>query len=258
MKKYCQLFKYLIHSSLMIGVIVGGQNVMAERVKQKNINNEDSSTLLLQLASPQWQDQIIYFLMIDRFNDGDPENNDQGTGEYDPRSGSHYSGGDLLGITQKLDYIKSLGATTIWITPPVANQWWSQHRKYGGYHGYWAIDFKSVDAHFGTLNDYKKLSDQLHRKGMYLIQDIVTNHTGNFFGYKGTYDAGDSLKNFVVYESADSAQATPTQHPFDLIDRSSKTAVAANVYHWTPSIADYRDPAQQLTYLLAGLADINT
>lgn len=65
------------------------------------------------VASPDWRDQIIYFLMIDRFNDGDSSNNDQGTGEYDPSSDKKFSGGDLLGVQQKLDYIAGLGATTV-------------------------------------------------------------------------------------------------------------------------------------------------
>ena len=76
------------------------------------------------VPSPDWRDQIIYFLMIDRFNDGDRANNDQGTGEYDPRSEKKFSGGDLAGVEQKIDYIQGLGATAVWTTPPVANQWW--------------------------------------------------------------------------------------------------------------------------------------
>lgn len=75
------------------------------------------------VASPDWRDQIIYFLMIDRFNDGDSSNNDQGTGEFDPTSDKKFSGGDIAGVQQKLDYIAGLGATTVWMTPPVANQW---------------------------------------------------------------------------------------------------------------------------------------
>ncbi|MCZ7009856.1 alpha-amylase family glycosyl hydrolase, partial [Salmonella enterica] len=67
--------------------------------------------------------------------------------------------------------------------PPVLNQWWNPRAKYGGYHGYWARDFKAVDPHFGTLEDYRRLSDALHRRGMYLIQDVVVNHTGDYLHY---------------------------------------------------------------------------
>ncbi len=149
---------------------------------------------LLHVASPEWQDQIVYFVMTDRFNDGDPSNNDQGAGEFDPADGAKYSGGDLRGVEAKIDYIKGLGATAVWVTPPVANQWWDPLNNYGGYHGYWASNFMEVDKHMGTLADYKSLSSSLHKSGMYLIQDVVLNHTGNFFSYRGGYDAADPTK----------------------------------------------------------------
>ncbi|MFM8736541.1 MAG: alpha-amylase family glycosyl hydrolase, partial [Betaproteobacteria bacterium] len=80
-----------------------------------------ASSLKLHVPSPDWRDQVIYFVVTDRFADGNPRNNDQGAGEFDPRQPSRYSGGDLVGLRQRLDYIQGLGATTLWITPPVAN-----------------------------------------------------------------------------------------------------------------------------------------
>lgn len=68
-----------------------------------------------------WADKVLYMIMIDRFNDGDPSNNNQAKVEYDPRDGAKYSGGDLKGIIDKIGYIKGLGIDGIWITPPVAN-----------------------------------------------------------------------------------------------------------------------------------------
>ncbi|QSX79338.1 alpha-amylase family glycosyl hydrolase [Agrilutibacter solisilvae] len=103
------------------------------------------------MPSPDWRDQVVYFVMLDRFDDGDRGNNDQGGGEYDPADPARYSGGDLAGVTRRLDYIAGLGATAVWVTPPVAHQWWSRVSRYGGYHGYWAQDFSRVDPHFGTL-----------------------------------------------------------------------------------------------------------
>lgn len=132
------------------------------------------------LFATSWHDVVLYEIMIDRFNDGDPTNNDQGYGEYDPSDPAKYSGGDLKGIIEKLDYIKGLGVDGIWITPPVANQWWDPWVNYGGYHGYWARNFKEVDEHFGDLETYKSLSEELKRRGMVLIQDIVVNHVGNY------------------------------------------------------------------------------
>jgi 1,4-alpha-glucan branching enzyme len=141
---------------------------------------------LLQVPSPDWRDQVIYFVMTDRFFDGDPANSNQKMGEFDPADNRKYSGGDLAGITAKLDYIKGLGATAVWVTPPVANQWWDPLLQYGGYHGYWGENFLQVDKHLGSLADYQKLSATLHKNGMYLIQDIVPNHTGNFFHLRST------------------------------------------------------------------------
>ncbi len=110
---------------------------------------------VLHVPSPDWRDQIIYFLMTDRFDNGDPGNNDQHAGEFDPSDGSKYNGGDLRGVERRLDYIRGLGATAVWITPPVANTWWSPALRYGGYHGYWATDFMAVDPHLGNLGDYQ-------------------------------------------------------------------------------------------------------
>ena len=89
----------------------------------------------LHVPSPDWRDQVVYFAMIDRFDDGDPRNNDQGAGEYDPADGAKYSGGDLAGLMRRIAHLRGLGATALWITPPVANQWWDPPVGYGGYHG---------------------------------------------------------------------------------------------------------------------------
>lgn len=212
---------------------------------------------LLHVPSPDWRDQIIYFLMIDRFADGDPSNNDQGVGLYDPSKESHYSGGDLKGITNNVSYIKDLGATAVWLTPQVANMWWDPLTSYGGYHGYWARDFKSVDEHYGSLDDFKDLSHELHSNGMFLVQDIVVNHVGNFFGYNGPYDPNDLSKNFYINEEAIPTKA-PTQAPFDMIDVNNPEHQEAAIYHWTPDIADFSDYVQEKTYKTGGLSDLKT
>ncbi len=228
-------------------------------LKESNAEFETSKTgLNLHVPSPDWREQIIYFLMIDRFNDGDSSNNDQGSGEYNPKNGAYFSGGDLKGVIDKLDYIKQLGATSVWITPPVANQWWSSHKQSAGYHGYWAKDFKTIDAHFGTVEDYQQLSSELHNREMYLIQDIVTNHTGNFFNYSGKYDAQNKSHNFKLSEAVGSPQAAPTQYPFSQVNLNNPKHKAAEIYHWTPEITNYNDPVQENFYQLAGLADLNT
>ena len=151
----------------------------------------------LHVPSPDWRDQVIYFVVTDRFADGDPHNNDQGAGEYRAGDGTRYNGGDLAGLLQHLPYIRGLGATALWITPPVANQWFDPWSDYTGYHGYWAENFDRVDRHLGSLADYQRLSSALHRAGMYLVQDIVVNHTGNFFAYRGGWDPADPARFWV-------------------------------------------------------------
>lgn len=213
---------------------------------------------VLHVPSPDWRDQVIYFVMIDRFEDGDPRNNNQGEGEFDPADNARYSGGDIKGVTRRLDYIRGLGATAVWITPPVAHQWWNQATRYGGYHGYWAEDFKRVDAHFGTLRDYRDLSRALHGAGMYLIQDVVVNHTANYFGYAaGTERAGDPAAGFVLHP-ATANKTAPTREPFSWNDARNPRHRAAGIYHWTPDITDFSDRRQELNYQLQGLDDLDT
>ena len=216
-----------------------------------------TDTTSLHVPSPDWRDQVIYFVMLDRFDDGDPRNNDQHAGEYDPADPAKFSGGDLAGVTRRIDYIRGLGATAVWITPPVANQWWNPRVKYGGYHGYWASDFSAVDAHFGTLDDYRTLSRALHGAGMYLVQDIVVNHTGDWFQYGPEHDAKDPAKGFSLLRDTQGRTA-PVQWPFSRNDARDPQQRAASIYHWTPAIVDFADPVQEKTWQLAGLDDIDT
>ena len=213
--------------------------------------------LKLHVPSPDWRDQVIYFVMTDRFADGNPANNDQGASEFDPRAPGGYSGGDLQGLRDKLPYIQGLGATAVWITPPVANLWRDPQSGSTGFHGYWAEHFMRVDRHLGGLADYRHLSDALHRRGMYLVQDIVLNHTGNFFSYSGGWDAQDP-RRFYTPNVGTLPVAAPRQTPFNLNDPRRSKDRAAGIYHWTPDVADYGDPVQELTFQMSGLDDLNT
>jgi len=218
---------------------------------------EKNQELNLHVASPVWEDQVIYFLMLDRFADGDTANNNQGGNEFDQKDFRKFSGGDIQGVINQLDYIQSVGATAIWITPPVANQWWDPAIQFSGYHGYWAENFKAVDKHFGDLALYQQLSHEIHERGMYLIQDIVLNHTGNFFNYKDDYDINDVSQYYKLNENS-TPVSKPTQYPFNLNDPTDSIQRSANIYNWTPDISNYEDPNQKLTYQMAGLDDINT
>ncbi|TCF97583.1 hypothetical protein BZM26_30750 [Paraburkholderia strydomiana] len=211
----------------------------------------------LNVPSPEWQDQIVYFILTDRFSDGDPTNDNQGAGEFDPNNNAKYSGGDICGIQEKIDYIQGLGATAIWLTPPVANQWWDPLVNYGGYHGYWAANFEQVDKHMGSLDDYRQLSSALHKTGMYLIQDIVVNHTGDFFYYSGSWDAAAPALHWAR-NTASVPVSEPTQAPFDMDNPTDPAQKAAAIYHWTPDISNFNDENQLLNYQLYGLDDLNT
>lgn len=210
----------------------------------------------LHVASPDWRDQILYFVMTDRFANGDTSNDNQGAGEFDPTHGAKYSGGDLKGLLEKLDYIQGLGATGVWITPPVANQWWDPLVNYGGYHGYWARSFVEVDAHLGTLEDYRRLSRGLHERGMFLVQDVVLNHMANCFRYY-SYNPTDPTAGVALNQNA-KPSCGPTQAPFNQWDPTHPVHRAAGVFHWTPTITNYGEREQELNWQLADLDDLNT
>lgn len=108
----------------------------------------------------------IYFVMTDRFHDGDPDNNYS----VRPNDWAAYHGGDFAGLIEKLDYIEGLGFSAIWISPVVDNQ-------RGGYHGYWTVDFYAVEEHFGDMETLRQLVREAHARDMKVIVDLVVNHT---------------------------------------------------------------------------------
>ena len=202
-----------------------------------------------------WQDAAIYFILIDRFCNGDKSNDDQGCGEFDPANDEAFHGGDLAGIKSKLPYIRDLGFDAIWITPPVRNQWINPYVPTRGYHGYWAQDFTKVDPHFGTIEEYRGMVDEAHRLGLRVIQDIVVNHTGNFF----TVDAKDydPLHPERNWRPAGPAAGAPDDPLFRLNDPNNAEHKAAAVYNFTPNISDFKDREQTLTWSMGDLDDLN-
>ncbi|MGW3724713.1 pullulanase-type alpha-1,6-glucosidase [Streptomyces sp. NPDC000851] len=134
----------------------------------------------------------FYFVLPDRFANGD-RSNDRGrlTGSrlatgYDPTDKGFYQGGDLKGLAKKLDYIKGLGTTAIWMAPIFKNQpvQGAGANASAGYHGYWITDFTQVDPHFGTNKDLETLIDKAHAKGMKVFFDVITNHTADVVDYE--------------------------------------------------------------------------
>ncbi|MFJ2672157.1 pullulanase-type alpha-1,6-glucosidase [Streptomyces sp. NPDC087525] len=179
----------------------------------------------------------FYFVLPDRFANGDAANDRGGlTGSrtstgYDPTDKGFYQGGDLKGLTDRLDYIKGLGTTAIWLAPIFKNKPVQGEGKdaSAGYHGYWITDFTQVDPHFGTNAELTKLIAKAHDKGMKVFFDVITNHTADTvdyaekeYGYrpKGAYpyldrdgrpfdDRGTGAAKDIAKADADSFPYTP-------------------------------------------------
>jgi glycosidase len=138
------------------------------------------------------EDEIIYFLLPDRFENADPSNDRGGlTGDrlktgFDPTSKGFYHGGDLAGIGKEIDYIQSLGATAVWLAPIFRNKpvQGAPGQESAGYHGYWVTDFTRVDPHFGSEREMHALVDAAHARGMKVYLDIIANHTADVIAYR--------------------------------------------------------------------------
>lgn len=137
-----------------------------------------------------WRDQVLYFLLPDRFSDGHEDQRsrfDRANPEQfkasDKRAwmeaGKTFQGGTLKGIESKLDYLRELGVTTLWIGPI-----WRQRPDLETYHGYGIQNFLEVDPRFGTRQDLRDLVDAAHERDLYVLLDVIYNHTGNNWFYK--------------------------------------------------------------------------
>ncbi|MET3806137.1 glycosidase [Nakamurella sp. UYEF19] len=161
---------------------------------QPGLNAEDGAMAGTSLRSDLTKERF-YFVMTDRFNNADPSNDDGhiavpagSTAEQakminglDPTAKGFYHGGDIKGITQRLDYIKKLGVTSVWLTPSFKNRpvQGEGDNASAGYHGYWITDFTQIDPHLGTNADLQALIQAAHRKGIKVFFDIITNHTAD-------------------------------------------------------------------------------
>ncbi|MEK5480037.1 alpha-amylase family glycosyl hydrolase [Paenibacillus sp. FSL R5-0407] len=129
-----------------------------------------------------WDEARIYFMLTDRFLNGDTANDDPNGENYDLSHAETYHGGDFKGVTEKIGYLKDLGINTIWITPIVDNIDFNKGVDFNSnqyaYHGYWAKDFTEIDEHLGDLKDFQNLLDAAHAQGIKVMVDVVLNHTG--------------------------------------------------------------------------------
>ncbi|WOE75519.1 alpha-amylase family glycosyl hydrolase [Alterisphingorhabdus coralli] len=153
------------------------------------------------------QDEIIYFVLPDRFANADPDNDRGGltggalkTG-YDPTHKGFYHGGDLKGLIEKLDYIEDMGITAIWFAPIFTNKpvQGDPGEESAGYHGYWVTDFTKVDPHFGTNEDFKTFVEAAHARGMKVYMDIITNHTADVIVFRDGDENGYRYRSIADY-----------------------------------------------------------
>lgn len=163
-----------------------------------------------------WRDQVMYLIIVDRFSDGKENERPLYNPSYDNNalsddggalwrySGNRWQGGTFKGIESKLEYLKSLGITTLWLSPVLRQRadWTDINRNYSfiTYHGYGIQNFLDVDPHFGTKEELKDLIKKAHSMGMYVILDIIHNHTGNNWYYEG-FDGIENLNRFPHYSN---------------------------------------------------------
>jgi glycosidase len=170
----------------------------------KSIAEIDFAALVQRRYTPSpdcWADQILYFLMLDRFSDGNEKSGyrdaqdqpvttgttplatsgDIGSVPYGQWLGEApgWQGGTLKGLRSKLGYLRRLGVTAIWISPVFKQVPFEET-----YHGYGIQNFLDIDPHFGTSEDLRDLVDAAHQQGIYCILDVILNHAGNVFGYR--------------------------------------------------------------------------
>jgi alpha-amylase len=199
-------------------------------------------------ASEFWQRQSIYQVITDRFFDGDPSNNNA-DGNYDPKGhrGTSVHGGDFKGLEQKLDYIKSLGATAVWISPIVLNA-------RGEFHGYAGRDFYKVDPHWGTLEDLRHMVQAAHARGLLVIDDVIVNHGGNLID-SADHDYGRFRHPPQGYQLRYRDPSVTYPPPFDL---NATNPTLESLFHNSGLIHDYHDAAQVELGELSGLDDFRT
>lgn len=152
-----------------------------------------------------WDEAVVYFMMTDRFFDGNESNNTaSGADTYGKNNPGLYHGGDFAGVTAKLDYLQDLGVNTIWLTPIVENiagvtvtDEGKEDVPYNAaYHGYWASDFTKLNPTMGTTEEFKTMISEAHKRGMRIMVDIVVNHAG--YGTESTF--ADMLRDKSVSE----------------------------------------------------------
>ena len=187
-----------------------------------------------------WDESVIYFMVTDRFFDGNESNNAaNGEQTYGKDNAGLYHGGDFAGITQKLDYLEDLGINTIWITPIVENipgvtvtgEGSSDVPYNAAFHGYWASDFTKLNPALGTEEEFKTLISKAHSRGIRIMVDIVVNHAGYDTDFGDMIRSGDD-----IVSGSDQKDSLSNLPDF----RTEDPAVSAQLVKWqTQWVKDY-------------------
>ncbi|PFG40535.1 pullulanase-type alpha-1,6-glucosidase [Georgenia soli] len=162
----------------------------------------------------------FYFVLTDRFANGDPANDaggldgDRLTTGFDPTDKGFYHGGDIAGLRERLDYIEGLGTTAIWLTPSFRNNpvQGEGADASAGYHGYWITDFTQIDPHLGTNAELEDFIDDAHARGIKVYFDIITNHTADLIDY--------AEKRYTYVDQATSPYRDAAGNAFDPADHA--------------------------------------
>lgn len=224
-----------------------------------------------------WHNATVYFVLTDRFENGDPSN-DQSYGRHKDGMAEigTFHGGDLRGLTNKLDYLQQLGVNALWISAPFEqiHGWVGGGTKgdfpHYAYHGYYTQDWTNLDANMGNEADLRTLVDSAHQRGIRILFDVVMNHTGyatladmQEYQFGALYLSGDEVKKSLGERWSDwKPAAGQTWHSFnDYINFSDKTGWDKWWgKNWIRTdIGDYDNPGfDDLTMSLAFLPDIKT
>ena len=187
--------KSLILSSACVGVVASAP-ACAQAAGASSAAAPTNAQILANSPDRRPEDEIIYFVMPDRFENGDPSNDTGGIEGgrldhgFDPTHQGFYQGGDLQGLTQRLDYIEGLGMTAIWLTPIFQNRavQGGPGQESAGYHGYWITDFYGVDQHLGGRAAFAEFVSAAQARGMRVYMDIITNHTADIAYMRECHD----------------------------------------------------------------------
>lgn len=187
-----------------------------------------------------------YFVMTDRFNNANPAN-DYGIYPHsrmmsgvDKSDISFFHGGDFVGITEKLDYIKGLGFNAIWVSPPVKN--YSMAFNSAAYHGYAGVDFTTTDSRFGTESEFAQMVSEAHKRGMKIFVDVVVNHTADVIQYKsGDYSYVET--SLIPYKDSQGNKFQITPQILRNFPKLSLTKSFPKIPTQSPTAENIKNPA---------------